>query len=211
MVHINADLGSVLSTRKTSYHFVSMTTSEARTTVMPILQQRTLRRGKWSDLHHLEHQQALLGLSPAVWFWSSFAHHTLPTWLRDSSLGDTGTLKYWPVSSQGISGWSVLGFSGMEWTGERGVAHVSEQHAGRTVTNSSIKHLSSAYFMPGTMHSDTGLSKKIGTLPVLVQACYHKWLQTAWLKQQTFLSDSSGGYKFKIRVHRGPGFPLTCR
>jgi len=162
---------------------------------------------KWPAPPQTAHQQALLGLSPAAWFWSSFAHHTLPTWLRDSSLGDTGTLKYWPVSSQGISGWSVLGFSGMEWTGEGGVAHVSEQHAGRTLTNSSIKHLSSAYFMPGTMHSDTGLSKKIGTLPVLVQACYHKWLQTAWLKQQTFLSDSSGGYKFKIRVHRGPGVP----
>ena len=81
----------------------------------------------------------------------------------------------------------------MEWTGEGGVAHASEQHAGRTLTNSSIKHLSSAYLMPGTMHSDTGLSKKIGTLPVLVQTCYNKLLQTGWLKQQAFISDSSGG------------------
>lgn len=193
-VHINADLGSVLNTRKTSSHFVPMTTSEARTTVIPILQQRTrMEEVKRPAPPRTAHQQEVLGLSPAAWLWCSFAHHTLPTWLRDSSLGDTGTVKYWPVSSQGISGWSVLGFWGMEWTGDDGVAHVSEQHAGRTLTNSSIKHLSSAYFIPGTMHSGTGLSKKIWTLPVLVQACYNKLLQTGWLKQQTFISDSSGG------------------
>lgn len=68
-----------------------------RTSIIPILQQRTLRLGevKWPVPPHTAHQQALLDLSPAAWLWSPFAHHTLPASLRDSSLGATGALRCW--------------------------------------------------------------------------------------------------------------------
>lgn len=96
MVHIHADLSSVLSTRQTSSHCVPTTTWD-RTSLIPILQQRTLRLGevKWPVPPHTAHQQALLDLNPAAWLWSPCAPHTLPASLRDSSLGATGALRYW--------------------------------------------------------------------------------------------------------------------
>ena len=72
---------------------------------------------KWPASPRTAHQQALLGLSPAAWFWSSFAHYTLPTYSEipvweTQVLWNTGLLALW--ASQADQSWASPGWSGLE-------------------------------------------------------------------------------------------------
>lgn len=119
MVHIHADLSSVLSTRQTSSHCVPTTTSETGLLLSPFYSRGRWGWGRWSDPYHL-----IQLISRRSWIWiqlpdsealvlptHSLPRSEIPVW-EPQVLWDTE-----PVSSQGSSGWSVWGYSGMKQRG----------------------------------------------------------------------------------------------
>lgn len=104
---------------KDSYHFVPMTTSEARTTVRPVLQQTTLRRGRWSSLHRL--QQLISGCSRVsvrlpdsealLLTTHSLPDSEIPVW-ETQVLWNTGLLAL--RASQADQSWASQGWNGLE-------------------------------------------------------------------------------------------------